>query len=203
LKTDVAIVGAGPAGSAVASVLAENGLKMTLIDRAQFPRDKAYGDVVSPLTLTGLQRLGLGPWIDAGNYPRPPSLALYFPAGQCVQVEQGPELPSIGTAIPRRELDQALLEYALTKGITLLDETKALGATVDDQGGMVACENRDHRCAVQARVVLVCDGPTAPFSHRLGLVWERPNIIDAGTYAHADRLDKAACNGLREQCCRD
>jgi geranylgeranyl reductase family protein len=189
LKTDVVIIGAGPSGCAAASVLAENGLKVTLIDRAQFPRDKVCGDVVSPQALTALRKLGLGPWVEAGSYPRPRRLVLRFPAGQCVQIEQGPDLPDLGRVIPRRELDQALLEHALAQGVTLLNETNALGATVDRQGVTVACETRSRRCALQASVVLAGDGSTAPFSRRLGLVRERPNVIAARTYVRGDRLD--------------
>ena len=189
MKTDVAIVGAGPAGCAAASVLAENGLKVTLIDRAQFPRDKVCGDVASPLALTCLRRLGLGPWIDAGTFARPRGLVLHFQAAPCIQVEQGPDLPRLGTVIPRRELDRALLEHALARGITFLDQTNALGATTDGRGVTVECATRNGRCAVQARVVLAGDGSTAPFSRRLGLVRERPNVIGIRTYVRADRPD--------------
>jgi flavin-dependent dehydrogenase len=91
--------------------------------------------------------------------------------------------------IPRRVLDQALLEHTLTKGITFLDETKALGATIDRQGVTVACVNHNRRYSVQARVVLAGDGSIAPFSRRLGLVRERPNVIAVRTYVRGDRLD--------------
>jgi flavin-dependent dehydrogenase len=70
-----------------------------------------------------------------------------------------------------------------------LDQTKALGATIKEQGVTVACETRDGRCAVHARVLLAGDGSTAPFSRRLGLVRERPNMFAARTYVRGDRLD--------------
>jgi geranylgeranyl reductase family protein len=192
IKTDVVVVGAGPSGCAAASILAENGLKITLIDRATFPRDKVCGDVASPLALSCLRRLGLGPWIDAGSFVRPSRLVLRFPAGQTVEVEQGPELPSLGTVIPRRQLDQALLEHTLAKGITFLDETKALGATIGRQGVTVECVHRDRLFSVQAKVVLAGDGSTAPFSRRLGLVRGRSNVFAARTYVRGDRLDADA-----------
>jgi len=40
MSYDVAIVGAGPAGSTTAKFLAEKGLKIALIDKSKFPRDK-------------------------------------------------------------------------------------------------------------------------------------------------------------------
>lgn len=46
-KYDVAIIGAGPAGWACAMTLANSGLKIALIDKAKFPRDKICGDAIS------------------------------------------------------------------------------------------------------------------------------------------------------------
>ena len=45
-KFDVVIVGAGPAGCAAAYMLAGNGLKIALIDKESFPRDKICGDAL-------------------------------------------------------------------------------------------------------------------------------------------------------------
>ena len=45
---DVAIVGAGPAGSATAITLAQRGYQVALLDRAVFPRDKMCGDSLNP-----------------------------------------------------------------------------------------------------------------------------------------------------------
>ncbi|MEM6522791.1 MAG: geranylgeranyl reductase family protein [Bacteroidota bacterium] len=47
MKFDIAIVGAGPAGSSAAIKLAKSGLKIAVIDQASFPRDKICGDALS------------------------------------------------------------------------------------------------------------------------------------------------------------
>ncbi|HUJ16164.1 MAG TPA: FAD-dependent oxidoreductase, partial [Thermoanaerobaculia bacterium] len=44
---DVAIVGAGPAGSTLAALLAKRGASVALIDRDSFPRDKVCGEFLS------------------------------------------------------------------------------------------------------------------------------------------------------------
>jgi flavin-dependent dehydrogenase len=59
-KVDVAVVGAGPAGSTAAYYLAQAGVNVVLLDQATFPRDKVYGDGVSARGLEALARLGLG-----------------------------------------------------------------------------------------------------------------------------------------------
>ena len=57
MSPDVVIVGAGPAGCAAALVLARAGVRVRLIDRERFPRDKLCGDTVNPGTMGLLGRL--------------------------------------------------------------------------------------------------------------------------------------------------
>lgn len=109
---DVLIAGAGPAGSIAALVLARAGMRVVVVDRETFPRDKLCGDTVNPGALALLTSLGLyggpldrarpligmrlsGPWSDVR--------ALY---GDGV----------VGRSLPRREFDTWLLEEAIRAG---------------------------------------------------------------------------------------
>ena len=56
---DVLIVGAGPAGSAAAIVLARAGLRVVLTDARTFPRDKVCGDGLISDALAALATLGI------------------------------------------------------------------------------------------------------------------------------------------------
>jgi flavin-dependent dehydrogenase len=57
---DVVIVGAGPAGSAAAmsALRTRPGARVLLLDRSDFPRDKACGDGIAPQALDELARIG-------------------------------------------------------------------------------------------------------------------------------------------------
>src|SRR5215204_2271556 len=57
LAYDIAIVGAGPAGSAAAYFLAKGGLRVALLDKFDFPRDKTCGDGLTPRAIKMLGEL--------------------------------------------------------------------------------------------------------------------------------------------------
>src|SRR6478735_986712 len=57
--TDVVICGAGPAGTMAAVILARAGVRVRLLDRARFPREKLCGDTLNPGALAVLARHGL------------------------------------------------------------------------------------------------------------------------------------------------
>src|SRR3546814_12225134 len=58
---DVAVVGGGPAGAAAAIALARAGRRVTVVDKATFPRDKICGDGLTTGALRLLESLGLDP----------------------------------------------------------------------------------------------------------------------------------------------
>ena len=59
--TQVIVVGAGPAGSATAATLAKLGIKVTLLDKAVFPREKTCGDGLTPRAVSGVNEMGFCP----------------------------------------------------------------------------------------------------------------------------------------------
>src|ERR1700722_19920073 len=102
---DVLIVGAGPAGSVAAAVLARAGARVRLIDRADFPRDKLCGDTVNPGTLAVLRRLGMAHTLDASGL----RIDGMYVTGEGVAIESRYPDGLHGRALVRRELDAALL----------------------------------------------------------------------------------------------
>src|SRR5258707_4949071 len=103
---DVLVVGAGPAGSVAALVLARAGVRVRLVDRARFPRDKLCGDTINPGTMTILDRLDGG---DAVRTRAPPitRMTLSGPGGATVT----PDYPGglQGLALARRELELLII----------------------------------------------------------------------------------------------
>jgi len=115
----IAIVGAGPAGSAAAFHLASRGHAVTVFDRAVFPRDKTCGDWLTPAALGEIAALGLDADGLARGAPGHVSIhrtALVAPVGR--RSEQDSAIA--GRCVARRTLDAMLLAQATRAGARLV-----------------------------------------------------------------------------------
>jgi geranylgeranyl reductase family protein len=121
---DVLVIGAGPAGSACARMLAHEGFDVVLADQHGFPRDKVCGDGLIPDAHRALDRLGVLDQV----------LARARGATQvgCVGPSGGRlEVPSRLAVLPRRELDEILRQAALAAGARWLAPAKFDAPIVD------------------------------------------------------------------------
>jgi geranylgeranyl reductase family protein len=111
---DLVVVGAGPAGSATAlGALAEDpGLRVLLLDRSEFPRDKSCGDGIAPHVLDALAPVGAADVVDGWAPLRDLELAH---GGVSVA---GPMRREVHV-VPRRVLDARLVERAVAAGAVL------------------------------------------------------------------------------------
>src|SRR5919107_6094444 len=99
---DVLVVGAGPAGSIAALVLARAGVRVRMIDRAQFPRAKLCGDTLNPGALALLDALGVGKQVRERALPVS-GMTVTGPGGASVTADYA--APLVGAAIGRSDLD--------------------------------------------------------------------------------------------------
>lgn len=111
---DVVVVGAGPAGAATAlgALAAEPGLRVLLLDRADFPRDKSCGDGIAPHVVTALAEVGAADVVDGWRPLRRLELAR---AGSVVDGTMARPVH----VIPRAVFDHRLLRRALDAGAEL------------------------------------------------------------------------------------
>ncbi len=102
---DVLIIGAGPSGSACATVLAGAGLQVCLVDQHDFPREKVCGDGLIPDAHAALARLGLLDEVMR-HATRVSHVRCVAPRGGQVDV------PGRLAVLPRRQLDLLLYRHA-------------------------------------------------------------------------------------------
>ena len=123
---DVAIAGAGPAGTSAAIRLALKGARVLLIEEKKFPRAKLCGEFISPECLTHFQQLGvLEQMVSVGGTSLSETV-FYSARGRQVAVPSE-WFTSGGTALglSRSEMDHRLLERAKAVGVKVLEDAHA------------------------------------------------------------------------------
>ena len=157
---DAVVVGAGPAGSIAALVLARGGARVALVDKATFARDKACGDLVGPRALPLLASLGLTP--PSGRVVG--EMVVVGPTGRQVRLpaRAGRTYPDHGLVVPRVRFDSWLRDAAIAAGaepVTGRVATVQLGDVVFDDGRRLSSD-----------VVVGADGATSGVAAAAGLV---------------------------------
>ncbi len=170
--TDALVVGLGPAGAATAIRLARAGLRVTAIDRAMFPREKACSEYLSPEGVRQLDLLGardrlvpLGEPLEGAMVRGPRGSALEG----LFRETAPPDLGSVGLSVSRRILDATLVDLARAAGVTVLERTQLVDLT--RTGGAVTgavVRQGDRLDRVSSRIVVGADGLRSVTTRLLG-----------------------------------
>jgi flavin-dependent dehydrogenase len=180
--TDVVVVGAGPAGSATAILLAERGFAVTLLDKAAFPRPKICGEYLSPEAARVLDRLGVLKAVDAAGAQPLHGMRITAPDGTVLDGRY----PTGGRwrgyrdhalALPREVFDRILLERARALPVDVRERHRVTGLIVEDGlvRGVKAEDPDGAPLSVRSRLVVGADGRASVVAHALGLV--RPHRL--------------------------
>jgi len=173
-SVDALIIGAGPAGSATAILLARAGWKVVLVEQDAYPRRKVCGECLGAASLALLDELGVGAGVRAHAGPELRSVGFMSEASTVVAdfpaCTSGPY--AYGRAMRREHLDSLLVERALQVGVCVMQPVKV--RSVHGRPGAFRCELDTARSgarvmSVQASVVIDAHGS-----------WQRGPIIAAG-----------------------
>jgi len=163
------VVGAGPAGSLAALVLARAGVDVRLVDRSCFPRDKLCGDTLNPGALSILDRLGIGARVRERAIPIK-GMVVTGPLGARVACDYPDGL--VGAAISRCDLDAVLLDAAVAAGAEFVPGTPVHDVVRADGGARVTGVRVDHAIReriMPARIVIAADGRRSRLASAMGL----------------------------------
>jgi geranylgeranyl reductase family protein len=128
---DVAIVGGGPAGSSCAAFCAAAGLRMLIIEREKFPREKVCGDCINPACWPILRRLKLAEHIRSSPHGRLDRVDFIGIGGRRVSMKL-PVGEDAEIAIKRSLFDRLLLDRARELGATVVESTTVTGVSSPD-----------------------------------------------------------------------
>ncbi|MDT5388476.1 MAG: menaquinone-9 beta-reductase [Mycobacterium sp.] len=172
-KPDVVVIGAGPAGSAAAAWAVRSGRDVLVVDSAEFPRDKACGDGLTPRAVAELELLGLGEWLDGRIRHHGLRMSGF---GADVEIPwPGPSFPPTSSAVPRTELDDRIRSVAADDGAKMLLGVKAVDAK-HDSTGRVSAVVLDDGTELSCRELIVADGARSTLGRTLGREWHRETV---------------------------
>ena len=158
MKTDVAVIGGGPAGSTLAALLAQRGLRVALIDRDSFPRDKVCGEFLSYDALPILDRLDITAELDRHAAP---SITHCRVVGRKTSYEF--ELPRAARGVSRLLLDDLLFRRAVALGAE--DWSGWTATRVSSEA--VDLEQGEQRRTIAAKVIVGAWGRWGRFDTQL------------------------------------
>jgi geranylgeranyl reductase family protein len=161
---DIAIIGAGPAGTACALALRGSGLRVALLDKATFPRDKVCGDAVPGHALKALRQLDPA-YTDALWQLQPRDdvqrSRLVAPGGASFYMHW--KLPTFNS--PRLDFDAALLRLVRQHTDTTVLENAPLKQVEikADHAHLHLADGTELTC----QLVIGCDGANSVVGRRL------------------------------------
>ena len=196
---DVIVVGAGPAGSAVAYYLASAGLDVLVLEKSRFPREKVCGDGLTPRAAKALASMGVRT-DEADGWLRNKGLRIIGGGGR-IELDW-PDMssyPGYGLVRTRLDFDQTLARHAAKAGARLMEGINVTGPVLDDRTGRIigvtAQETAGGKDAPErtfsARLVVAADGNSSRLSVAMGLHKrdDRPLGVAVRTYYTSPRHD--------------
>jgi len=167
------IIGAGPSGSnaAISYKNLNPDLKVGLIDKSIFPRDKSCGDAIGPGVISALKRFNNQHILD--NEPQVVSTTLYGPENIGIQ-NYIPEVKnkedSIVYVIPRIDLDNRILNLAKDLDVDVFEGYSFVSFEKDlDNKLIVEIKNGDNITKLGAKILVGADGANSRVRKQLNV----------------------------------
>lgn len=176
MEFDVIIAGGGPAGATTAFYLAKRDVRVLLLDKAVFPREKVCGDGIAPRAVRALYKMGLQERID-GHFNKFHGFR-FAGAGKAVVENRIPSIPGFpdhGYIIKRYDLDKIILDHARDSGAQVWENCKVSGPLVHNGCVVGVKAMRDgNEIELEAGVVVGADGHNSPLGKAMGLLVDDP-----------------------------
>jgi flavin-dependent dehydrogenase len=142
-STDVIVIGGGPAGSTVSTLLAQHGCKVTLFERERFPRFH-IGESLIPETYWVLERLKMLPKMKASHFTKKYSVQFVSAKGKLSAPfyfhDNKPHECSQTWQVDRSEFDLMMLRNAAEQGVEVHEATRVLEVLFEGREGEAPAE---------------------------------------------------------------
>jgi flavin-dependent dehydrogenase len=188
-KTDVLVIGGGPAGTTFANLAAKRGLEVILLEKDKHPRFH-IGESLLPMNLPIFERLGI---LDEVKNIGVPKLGADFTAAKSSARYETfyfgkalGESPDHAFEVRRSEFDQLLFEHCRAAGVHALERTKVTAVERLDNGNhrVKAVDSGGEEFSWETRFVVDASGRDTFMSSSNGWKKRNPKHASAAVFAH-------------------
>lgn len=160
MKYDIAIVGAGPAGSTAAKFICDKGYKVALIDKSKFPRDKPCGGGLTAHVLKRFKNIISDDMIDSYSYG-----GTTFSHSLKYQIKFTNNEP-VTTMTLRKNFDYGLVKIAIRAGAKLIEDEKVIDIKIDKDKTTIVT---DKGTTIDSDIIIGADGVWSLVAKKIGL----------------------------------
>ncbi|MDP6112076.1 MAG: NAD(P)/FAD-dependent oxidoreductase [Planctomycetota bacterium] len=185
---EVAIIGGGPAGAALATFLSRHGHDCVILEKSSFPRYH-IGESLIPHTHGTFKRLGLLPQMQGSDYPEKYSVRFVSPTGK----ENDPfyfseTITGDGARtwqVERSTFDRMLLDHAHSSGAQVMERVRVHGVLFDGKRAVgVRAGQNGSSFELGAKVVVDASGRATIIGRQLGLRGEVPGLDKSSLWGY-------------------
>ncbi len=194
---DVIVIGGGPAGSTAATLIAQNGQRVLLLERDAEPTFK-IGESLIPATYWTFKRLGMLNRLRMSHFPQKYSVQFYSRTGKASApfyfFETNPHESSVTWQVLRSEFDQMLLDNATDNGVdvrrgvgvrkVIFEGEKATGVVIQNRGNSELSTPAKDTERVYGTVIVDSTGQSSLIGRQLKLNSVEPNLKKASLFTH-------------------
>lgn len=172
--TDICIIGGGPAGSVLGARLAQFGLRVCLVERAEFPR-RHLGESLSPGVVPLLESIGAGWRVEAAGCLRVQKVLVRWE-----EERERTDPEGRGLLVDRGRFDQQLLEHARRCGVRVMQPATVNKLMRQGNGWRVSLSAGGRITELRVRFVADASGRAGVLPRRRK--WSGPRTVALHSY---------------------
>lgn len=186
---EVIVIGGGPAGATVATLLAQQGHTVRLLERDRFPRYH-IGESLIPETYWVLDRIGMLSKLQQSRFVNKHSVQFISETGKLSEpfyfADHKPHESSRTWQVYRQDFDQMMLDNAREKGVEVLEGIRVLDVIFEGERavGVKVMDDSGEKCEMRAQVIVDAAGQSCLIQDRLGLREWDPDLKKAAIWTY-------------------